>query len=291
MRRLLPLLVLALPALAGCAAPSEKTVDVLTTIYPLEFVATRLGAGLSVQALVPAGAEPHDWDPSPTEARRVGEARLVVAQGAGLEPWLDGLLEGAGDARPPVVRATDGLPLRDGDEGADPHTWLDPTLLSRSASVIAGEMSARFPASNASIATALAALDADLSALDAAYRDGLAACDVRVVIASHDAYGYLGARYGFDVVALSGLSPDAEPTVEARAAAVDAAREHNVSVIFFEDAASEAVARVLADEVGARAAVLWTIESLTPEQRAAGDDLLTLMRANLAALRDAMRCA
>lgn len=295
MRSALVLALLAVPLLAGCAeTPSPP--DVMATFYPLGFLAERMVNGtLRVELMVPAGIEPHDWEPTPTDVTRAAGAKMFLAQGAGFEPWLDGILASLGEQRPPLAYMTSNLALREGadEDGAtrpDPHTWLDPALFAEQATLAEDALAAAFPASASEIATSAAALRAELAALDADFASGLSSCETRTIIANHDAYGYLAARHGFDVVAISGLSPEAEPSPEDLARAIDAAREHNATIIFFEELVTPAVAEVVAREVGAQTRVLSPVEGLTSEQRAAGEDYLTLMRANLASLREAMRC-
>jgi zinc transport system substrate-binding protein len=277
-----PLLAAALAAcaLAGCSTPAEPSADVLATFYPLEFVASRIAGGnVTVAAL----------EPSPGDAVRVSGAKVLLAQGAGFEPWLAGLLENArGSAE--VVETTQGLPLRASDEGVDPHTWLDPTLLAEQSRRVEDALAARFPEHADAFRGRGAALREDLGRLHAELEAGLASCGLDVIIANHDAYGYLAARYNFTVVSISGLSPEAEPSPEALAHAIDVAREHNVTVVFFEELASPRVVQVVAEEVGASTRVLSPVEGLDEDARAAGEDYVSLMRENLAGLREAMRC-
>ncbi|HWH07926.1 MAG TPA: zinc ABC transporter substrate-binding protein, partial [Candidatus Thermoplasmatota archaeon] len=227
------------------------------------------------------------------DAVRAAGAKVLLSQGAGFEPWLAGLLANAdGGAR--VVDTTAGLPLRQGEGedagGADPHTWLDPVLFAQQSRRVEEAMAAAFPEHAEAFRTRGEALRDDLARLDADFEAGLAGCELGLVIANHDAYGYLAARYRFEVVAISGLSPEAEPSPEALAHAVDVARRHNVTVIFFEELASPRVAQVVAQEVGASTRVLSPVEGLDDEARAQGKDYVTLMRENLAGLREAMRC-
>lgn len=275
------LLVASAILLAGCATPSDDT-DVVATFYPLAWATQQIAnANVTVGTLVPEGVEPHDWEPTPSDIGRLGNARLVVTQGAGFEPWLDGLLANLGPDAPRVVDTTANASLVD----ADPHTWLDPLRFAQQARAIAEALVRAFPEHVASFRAREADLVANLRALDADLREGLAACETRVIIANHDAYGYLARRYAFEVVAISGLSPEVEPSPEDVARAVDAAREYNVSIIFFEELVSPRVADVVAREVGAQTRVLSPLESKPDE-----GDYFTRMEANLANLREAMRC-
>ena len=306
-------LALLTPLLAGCATPDEGAPDVVATFYPLAFAAQRLaGPDVTVATLVPTGVEPHDWEPTPGDLQRAAGAKLLVAQGAGFEPWLDTVRDALGDRTPPIVYATAGLQLvpgeheeegahegegegeeahaEEGEEPLDPHAWLDPVLFAQEVANVEAALVAAFPTDAEGIHARAAQLKAELDALHREYEEGLAECGTRVVIANHDAYGYLERRYGFEVVSVSGLSPEAEPSPEDLARAIEAAREHNVTIVFFEELVSPRVAQVIAEEVGAQTRVLSPIEGLTPAQREAGEDYLTLSRANLANLKEAMRC-
>ena len=289
--------------LPGCSAPSTpEEAEVLATFYPLAWAAERLaGDNISVGTLVPGGIEPHDWEPVPADVARVGDAKLVLTQGAGFEPWLDGILANLGERAPRVVDTTAELALVEGEEEHageaaaaeeeeegphyDPHTWLDPRLFGQQIDAIGQALVETYASEEGTIRANAAALKADLDALHAEYRDGLAACQTRVVIANHDAYSYLASSYDFEVVAISGLSPEAEPSPDAIAHAIDVARDHNITIVFFEELVSPRVAEVVAQEVGAQTRVLSPIEGAPPS-----GDYLTLMRENLVGLREAMRC-
>lgn len=294
-----PLFLASVLLLAGCSAPAPQDADVLATFYPLAWAAERLaGDNLTVSTLVPAGIEPHDWEPVPEDVARVERAKLIVAQGAGFEPWLAGLVRNLGERAPRVLDTTAEVALVEDEEHEgepasgeaqrehyDPHTWLDPVLFAQQADRIERALVETFPAEGPTLRANGLALAAELDKLTTEYREGLAECETRVVIANHDAYSYLAARFGFRVVAISGLSPEAEPSPGAVAHAVEVARENNITIVFFEELVSPRVAEVVAKEVGARTRVLSPIESAS-----GGADYLTLMRENLVGLREAMRC-
>lgn len=102
------LALLVAPAFSGCTAAPD--VDVLATFYPLGFLSQRIaGEDVTVGVIVPEGTDPHDWEHSPRDLQRLGSARLVVAQGLGFEPWLDGAVRAVGDRAPLVVRTADDL--------------------------------------------------------------------------------------------------------------------------------------------------------------------------------------
>ena len=169
----------------------------------------------------------------------------------------------------------------------DPHVWLDPDRLATIADEVAAELSA-LDAERADQYTAGAAdLRQDLVALDTAYAEGLADCERQEIVVSHAAFGYLADRYDLRQISISGLSPEDEPTPQRLAEVVRQAEESGATTIFFEVLVSPRVAEVIAEQVGADTAVLDPIEGLAP---GSDDDYLDLMRANLAALQEALGC-
>src|SRR5213078_1505092 len=133
-------------------------------------------------------------------------------------------------------------------------------------------------------------LVAKLRQLDRQYRAGLRNCTHREIVTSHAAFAYLGQRYGLKQVSITGLTPESEPTPQQLAHVVEVVRRTHATTVFFETLVSPRLADTVAREVGAKTAVLDPIEGLTPSEQAHGDNYLTLMRSNLAALRKALAC-
>jgi len=282
---------------AGCLSAPSAPPDIVATFYPLGFVAAALaGDDLRVETLVPDGTEPHDFEATPVAIARLAQARLVVVQGLGLDAWANTLVANLGTTAPRVHIASAGLDGRDnhtstGATARDPHTWLDPVLFADQVGALAETMAQVWPDHAEAILMRADALQARLADVDARYQAGLSACQVRTAVVSHDAFGYLEARYNFSVVAVNGLTPQAEPSPDAMARAIDAARAHNATVIYFEDLVSPRVAQLIADEVGATTRVLSPLEGRAAEDRTAGLDFVDIMQRNLDHLREGMRCA
>ena len=134
-----------------------------------------------------------------------------------------------------------------------------------------------------------AALRADLEELDAEMQGALSNCRVTTLVTSHDAFGYLGDRYGLEVVGISGLEPSQEPTPAALAEITEVVEERGVTTIYTETLIDPAVAETVAAEVGTQTAVLDPLEGLT--DKSAGEDYLAVMRANLETLQQGQSCA
>jgi len=129
-----------------------------------------------------------------------------------------------------------------------------------------------------------------MRALDRVYRAGLADCERREIVTSHEAFAYLADRYGLEQIAISGLSPEAEPTPKDLERVVAAVRATGAAIVFFEPLVSPRVAETVAREAGVKTAVLNPLEGLTESEEERGADYFTLMRANLTVLREALSC-
>jgi zinc transport system substrate-binding protein len=129
-----------------------------------------------------------------------------------------------------------------------------------------------------------------LDALDEQYARGLSRCARRDVVTSHAAFGYLTSRYGLRQIAITGLSPEAEPSPRELEHVVDEVRRRGATTVFFETLVSPELARTVARETGARTAVLDPIEGIGKRELAGGQTYFSVMRTNLQTLRRALGC-
>ncbi|MGB9804210.1 metal ABC transporter substrate-binding protein [Desulfofundulus sp.] len=301
-------LLLSLPGCTTTAAsgpPAGGKIAVVTTIYPLYDFARQVGGErVEVTRLLPAGAEPHDWEPTPGDMVALTRAKVFIYNGAGLEPWVQrqlGVLAGKGVK---VVEASHGLDLIAGDPGqgpehnkggetaepagVDPHVWLDPVLAQEMVRHIRDAFIDVDPGHASYYKSRAEAYIAELRELDRAYREAARSFKNREIVTSHAAFGYLARRYGLHQVSVMGLSPESEPDPVHMREIVAFCREHGVKYIFFETLVSPRVSETLAQEVGARTLVLDPIEGLTPLEEKRGENYLSIMRQNLANLKVAL---
>lgn len=292
--------------LTGCGADEGSGTEsgrltVLAGFYPLEWTAARVGGGLvSVSSLTPPGAEAHDVELAPQDVAAVSEADLLVYLD-GFQPALDEAARSEGSdhaweagqaadllAGPAPVDPADGERAED-DAAVDPHFWLDPTRLASVGDALAERLTEVDPDNAATYEENAAALRADLEELDREIQTALSSCTVSTLVTGHDAFGYLGDRYGLEVVGISGLSPSQEPSASQLAELATLVRERGVTTVYTETLVDPAVAETVAEEAGARTAVLDPIEGLTDESQ--GEDYLQVMRANLATLQEGQSCS
>jgi zinc transport system substrate-binding protein len=250
---------------------------VVAAFYPLAFAAEEMGGTkVTVENLTPPGAEPHDLEVSPQDVRDVRSADLVLLMGHGFQPQL----ERAAGHGSRVLRLLD-TPGLDRFPDGDPHVWLDPLRYAKLVARIGEALGDR---------AAAARLAARLRTLDRDYRRGLADCDRREIVTSHEAFAYLARRYRLRQIAISGLSPDVEPTPATLERVVRLVRRTRATTVYFETLVSPRLAETVARETGAETAALDPIEGLTAKEARAGDDYFSLMRRNLASLRAGLGC-
>jgi zinc transport system substrate-binding protein len=273
--------VVLVPAACGGEDESAGTdrTDVLAAFYPIAFAVERIaGEDVYITNLTPPGTEPHDVELSAREVEHVRAADVVLYLGSGFMPALEEALD---DASGTAVDLLEGESLRTGAGYADPHVWLDPVRFARMAERVGDVLDRPGQADK---------LAGEARELEREFRDGLRDCERRELVTSHAAFGYLADRYKLRQVALSGISPEAEPTPRELEHVVEEVRETGATTVFFETLVSPRLAKTVARETGATTAVLNPIEGLTEDEIETGEDYFSVMRANLAALREALGC-
>jgi zinc transport system substrate-binding protein len=293
------LLVAAVAILAACGSddqPGQKT-TVVAAFYPLAWAAEQVaGDTAEIVNLTPPGVEPHDLELSPRDVEQVRDADLVLYLGGGFMPALEDavadhpnaidllqeveLLEGGAESHADEEAAeTEGHEYE--EHALDPHVWLDPSRLAAIARRIAEALGSLADADD--LVSTLEDLDAELAAV-------LANCERREIVTSHAAFGYLAQAYDLRQIALTGISPESEPSPRALERLVSEVEETGATTVFFESLVSPRLAETVARETGARTAALDPLEGLSDEQLDAGGTYVTVMRANLQALREALEC-
>jgi len=287
--------ILWLPACAseGAASADDLTVVTTTTIVG-DLVRQVTGEEAAVEALVPAGADPHEFQASAQQAAMLREADLIVTSGLGLEQGLEDVLEGAERDGVSVLELGPSLDPRPldpdaADGGLDPHWWLDPIRAAEAVGLVAERLQA---IEEGDWVARASAYDAELEALDEEIRRGVAdvPAERRKLVTSHGSLGYFADRYGFEVIGvlIPGGSTAAEPSAADFAALVEVIQREDVPAIFGETTVPTGLASSLAEEVGrdVRVVVLYT-ESLD-EPGTPADSYVGMMRTNLERIVDAL---
>jgi ABC-type Zn uptake system ZnuABC Zn-binding protein ZnuA len=308
-----PLALLLAVVAPGCGSddgrsPEAEITAVATTMQLADFVREVGGKRVAVETILEAGADPHDYEPRPSDAKALADAALVVKSGGDIDAWLDEVIENAGgDAE--VVTLIDGVETRTGggehaeeeDEHAedelDPHWWQDPVNAVLAVEAVRRELVAADPDGRAAYDRNAKRYTKQLQRLDREIErcmDRLAPAQ-RKLVTTHDSLGYFAARYDIEIVGsvIPSLSTHAQASAKDVDRLVEQIREEGVQAVFPESAVNpkleQAISREAGAEVGRR---LWTdsLASDGPESTYIG-----AMRANAAALTEgmsggAMRC-
>jgi zinc/manganese transport system substrate-binding protein len=210
-----------------------------------------------VEAVIPSGADPHAFDPSLADRGRLESASLVVANGLRLEEALEDTLDAVEGNGQPVFRVADHvatISATTGDQGADPHVWLDPTRVSAALAPLGDALVEHAGLDRAAVDACISAYQEQLAALDAEVAASLSRVPEgdRTLVTNHDALAYFADRYGFEVLgtvipAPSTLAETNPAQLEELAEAVEQA---GVRTVFSESQHSDADVVALADRVG-----------------------------------------
>ena len=275
---------------SSSSPPSESRTEplvVASTTVLADLVALALGDDGEVRSLVPAGGDPHGYEPTPGDVRLLGEADLVVMNGVGLEPWLDAIIGSAGAVLRVGEVVADDVRLRQVDGAPDPHLWMVPTLAARYVEVIAQRLDelgqdglgqdGAVGASAQRAATAavmLAALEDELEATLA-----VIPTPQRVIVTTHDSQGYFAQRFGFRVATLVGVSTEEVPSARRQREIVDDVRATGVPTVFLEDHVAPALMRAIARDAGVQVGGVLHGDALA-EPGEGPDSYVAMLRSN-----------
>lgn len=273
---LLPRLALALlaalprPGAAQAAGetPEPRPLVVATNTILADMAAEVAGPDAEVHCLVPRGVDLHGYEPRPSDVAQLARASLVVANGAGFEPWIERLVANSGFSGT-IVHASRGCPLLEwggeahahghdescgasGHGTVDPHAWQDLANGIRYVEAIRAGLAAADPARAAAYAERARAYTERLGALDAAIRARFEAIppERRRILTSHEALAYFGRAYGLEIVPLRGLDLMREPDARRLAALVDELRARRIRAIFVEAVSNPKMLEQLARDTG-----------------------------------------
>lgn len=300
----LPALVLALAMALGACGDGDgrgettgagiKVVATTTQIGAL----TRAVAGDDVELtiLLSAGADAHDYEPSPKAVAQIKDAKVVLVNGIGLDAWLDDVISGAGANQ--VVVVTDGIAIRErGEEDrsngeGDPHVWHDPLNAKVMVDNIVRVLGAADPGNAATFRANGDAYKAKLDAVDGQVRaliDSIPAANRRVVT-NHDSFGYFFDRYGLEFVGaiIPGTAKDAQPSAKDLADLTEQIAREGVKAIFAEEEVDPKVARQLAEDTGVSIVTGLYADSLGAPGSGA-DTIDGMLLANATRIAEALR--
>lgn len=316
----LTLLAISLILLTACSNTSntasnteenaeDKKMTIMTSIYPLyDFTSKIVGDRAEVINLVPAGAEPHDFEPTAKDMTNLSKADIFIYNGGGYETWIEDVLNSIDQQDMSILNVSENLDLltieetggednhdSHGEEASheeeelageyDPHVWLDPLRAKQIAEMIKEELIKVDEDGKDVYEKNFNELASEFDALHSEYETALNNPSQKEVIVSHAAFGYLTNRYGLDQIAISGLTPSDEPSPKELLEIINFAKENKVKYIMFETLVSPKVAETVQDKIGAKALTLNPLEGLTKKEIEEGKNYFSVMRENLESLK------
>jgi ABC-type Zn uptake system ZnuABC Zn-binding protein ZnuA len=285
------------------AAPGRQKLKVLATTTLVGDVVRQVGReAIDLEVLLPSGVDVHSFQYTPSDVRRVAEAEVIFLNGAGLEEFMQPLLESAG-AQAELVEVSAGIPLFEAVEGGehsgednhgesgDPHVWTDPANVQSWVDQIQEALS-RLDPQNATVYQSNAQdYKDDLAALDGWIQQEVAqiAPGDRRLVSDHQIFTYFAKRYGFELVGalIPAYSTAAEPTAQDLATLEDAIDSLGVKAIFIGQTASPRLAERVAADTGVKLVTIYT-GSLTDRAGPAAS-YLDYMRYNVQAIVNALK--
>jgi zinc transport system substrate-binding protein len=295
--------------------PPNAKLPVAASIGPLGDFCRKIGGGrVEVTVLIPPGASPHVFEPTPQAVAKATKARVLVYIGAGLDPWAERLLKTREGEYLVAIEATAGLPLitdldshagrkeapsasghghrsdnlpeRDhGHSQGNPHIWLDPVFAQDTCRRIAAGLIQADPQHRQTYDKNLGAYLGELKSLDQEIAQRVSTFSIREFVSFHPSFTYFARRYGLTEMGVIEIAPGREPTPGHIRKIVKNIRRSGVRVVFAEPQLSSRVAEVIAREAGVRVLMLDPLGGRHPY----GDDYLQMMRHNLATLEQAMQ--
>ncbi len=291
-------------------ASSNEKIQVMTTFYPMyEFTKQVVGDKGDIELLIPAGTEPHDFEPSAKDLAKISDSDVFVYNSPELETWTDNLTDTIDTKQTEIIQASKDIKLMEGTEHdheeahdhdtqeheehghsheLDPHVWLDPALAIKEVETIRNQLSKKYPDDKAAFEKNAASYIDELKKLDEEFQTAFKDAKNKTFVTQHAAFGYLANQYGLTQEAIAGISPDQEPSPSRLSELKHYVDDNQVKVIYFEENASSKVAETLSKETGVKLEVLNPLESLTDKQIKDGEDYLSVMRENLAALKESV---
>ncbi|GAB0058250.1 Periplasmic chelated iron-binding protein YfeA [Candidatus Magnetaquicoccaceae bacterium FCR-1] len=269
---------------------------------PMEVVATHSilgdlarqvgGEHVQVTTLVSPDRDPHTYEPTPADVRRIKGARVVLMNGLGLEGWMDRLVKASGFKGTPVVTTTGIVPRQmeeDGHKITDPHAWNNAANGMIYVHNIVQAFGAADPERLRSYQENGLRLIAEIEALDAETRRlmGAIPAERRKVLIGHDAFGYFADAYGLTFIAPLGLSTESEASAGDIANLIRQIRAEGIQVYFLESSNDPRVVRQIGEATGARAGGTLYVEALSDEKGPA-PTYVKLFRHNIEQLRRAL---
>ncbi len=294
------LVLLVFLCLFGCLdssqnQPKNEKIMVVASFYPLYDFAKNVGGDrINVSIMIPAGVEPHEYEPSPSDIIQLTNANLFIYNGAGLESWAPKLLEGINNSDLIVVNTSKNISLIDSQDndvpGSDPHVWLSPVLAKIQVESIKNALIEADPAGKSFYEQNTLTYLNKLDILDTNFRQVFATCKKKDILITHATLAYFCKEYGCNQVPVEGVNAEGEPSPAALAAIIDQAKAKNITTVFVESLINPKSAQTIANDIKGTVAVFNSVHGVTQEEEQNGKNYLSLMQENIKIIKNNLNC-
>ena len=307
MKKYILILIVGLTLVLNGCTPTQtdnNKITVITSLFPqYDFVRQIAQDKVNVSLLLPAGVEPHSFEPTPQTIVTIGDADIFIYTNAMMEPWIEKVIDNVKQDNLLIVESSLGIEYiehleeedheeeeEDHDE-LDPHVWLDPLNAKVMAQNILAALIAVDPANADFYQNNADALFLQLDDLKAEYDEVfLDPTHKTIIYGGHFAFGYLANRYGLEILSpYTGFSPNAEPTPQAIIELIDRMNELNIKTIYYQELIDPKTARVIAEQTGAKMVLLHGAHNVTTEELQSGATYVSIMRDNAQKLMEGFK--
>ncbi len=286
------LLLAAAPAVAQDAKAQEKLPVVATFSILGDFVKNVSGDRVALTTLVGPNGDAHVYAPSPADARKLAEAKLVIVNGLRYEGWIGRLVKASG-TKAALAVASKGVKAREAeghdDHSLDPHAWQSVANAKIYVVNIRDALTLADPAGRDIYARNAADYLKKLDVLDAEIKASIAAISParRKIITTHDAFGYFRLAYGIEFITPQGVSTDAEASAQDVARIIRQIKAQKIPAVFLENVSDPRLIKRIAEETGARIGGTLFSDALSGDKGPA-PTYIDMMRHNLKQLSAAL---
>ena len=293
------IIVLLTLTLFACGGRTPTAVGgklkVLATTSIVGDVVSLVGGDLiDLSILMPVGTDPHEFQPRPQDAASLFDAHIIFSNGAGLEAFLQPLMDSTGTAGK-LIEVSAGitlLPLQGNNQSTlDPHTWMDPNNVISWTENISAALSTADPIHAEEYRANAEAFAASLRDLDGWIRNELVQIPLqnRLLVVDHAVLGYFAAPYGFtqEGTITGSFSSEAAPSARELAALEDKIHQSGVRAVFVSEAVNQKLAEQVAADTGIK--VVWLYHATLTAPGGPAASYLEFMRYNVKAIVEALK--
>ena len=281
---------------------ADKRLSVSVSSFALYDITRAIAKhSINVTNILPFGVDPHSYEPTPRTMANIEKSALVIYSGSGLEPWTHNYT-----FKQKVLNISKLVHLRELSEeeehehhhasehedesGIDPHYWLSIENMKIATSAITKELITLKPENKALYTKRESEYIKGLETLEVQYRDSLKSCKQKSIVVSHNAYGYLAQEFGFEVISLSGLSPEAQTDAKSMQKIIETIKKQKISLLFGESFANTKTMQSIANEVDLKVETLDALGNITADEMQQNLSYKDIMQMNLHKITKALEC-